>query len=411
MGACQTRALRLFDLIDTSKNGYADYEDLPRAADDPGSTDAQRARILKTFITGVAKAADSNMDTRVTKMEMISCAERTMVGTSASDLPGYIRETTAGVFALMDSDGSGRIGEGEFERYLKVQNVTDPGAVDEGARLDRDSDGFLALDDLTCGTHRFFAAPENDVPDHWLPTVVSAWRPGAPTPARGHGRSCHPAPRRGRQQRALPDANAVCRTGPGCRCTTVGTPARGPTRQATEWARHDSGGTNRQDLQGHCGAVGRDFPGAPDAELPSIAADRAVRDLHCLVAATASWPPLTPSQVLLGGGGAIGAGIVLVLDALRSPANRQSLAAAPGPRTFGQHAGRGGFGPGSRQYGRNRFRHRASHAPSPSPWLDGTVGTTPDPWNGRLRHSVTPTGRSSRPERTVSGRGPGGRCR
>lgn len=81
--------------------------------------------------------------------------------------------------------------------------------------------------------------------------------------------------------------------------------------------------------------------------------------------------------------------------------------ASPGPRTFGQHAGRGGFGPGSRQYGGNRFRHRASHAPSPSPWLDGTVGTTTDPWNGRLRHSVTPTGRSSRPERTVSGRGPG----
>ncbi|MEW1773608.1 EF-hand domain-containing protein [Streptomyces sp. NPDC086777] len=63
MGAYRTRALHLFDLIDTSRNGYIDYEDLPRAADDPGSAQAQRARILKMFITGVAKAADSNVDT------------------------------------------------------------------------------------------------------------------------------------------------------------------------------------------------------------------------------------------------------------------------------------------------------------------------------------------------------------
>ncbi|MGY4928385.1 EF-hand domain-containing protein [Streptomyces sp. 900105755] len=174
MGAYQTRALRLFDLIDTSKNGHIDYEDLPRAADDPGSTDAQRARILKTFITGVANAADSNTDTRVTKMEMISCVERTMVGTSASDLPGYIREVTAGVFALMDADGNGRIGKSEFEKYLKAQNVTDPGAVAEFTRLDRDGDGSLTLDDLTYATHRFFTAPENDVPEHWLLAAVSA---------------------------------------------------------------------------------------------------------------------------------------------------------------------------------------------------------------------------------------------
>ncbi|MER6084093.1 EF-hand domain-containing protein [Streptomyces sp. NPDC001833] len=174
MGAYRTRAFRLFDLIDTSKNGYLDYEDLPRAAGDPGSAEAQRARILKTFITGVTKAADSNMDTRVTKAEMISCVEKTMVGKSASGLTGYVREVTAGVFALMDADGNGKIGKSEFEKYLEAQNVTDPGAAAEFARLDRDSDGSLTLDDLHYATHRFFTAPENDVPEHWLLAAVSA---------------------------------------------------------------------------------------------------------------------------------------------------------------------------------------------------------------------------------------------
>ncbi|MFE4548836.1 MULTISPECIES: EF-hand domain-containing protein [unclassified Streptomyces] len=123
---------------------------------------------------GVAKNADSNMDSRVTKHEMISCVERTMVGKSASDLPGYVREVTAGVFALMDADGNGKVSKGEFETYLRTRNVTAPGAPAEFARLDRDSDGSLTLEDLSHATHLFFTAPEYDVPEHWLLAAVSA---------------------------------------------------------------------------------------------------------------------------------------------------------------------------------------------------------------------------------------------
>ncbi|MGW2683425.1 EF-hand domain-containing protein [Streptomyces sp. NPDC001414] len=160
--------MHLFDLIDTSKNGYVDYEDLPRTVGDPGSAEDQRARIVRTFITGFAKAADSNMDTRVTKTEMISCVERTMVGKSVSGLPGYVREVTAGVFALMDADGNGKIGKSEFEKYLKSGNVTDHAATAEFASLDRDGDGSLTPEDLDHAMHRFFTAPENEVPAHWI---------------------------------------------------------------------------------------------------------------------------------------------------------------------------------------------------------------------------------------------------
>ncbi|MFJ3762075.1 EF-hand domain-containing protein [Streptomyces sp. NPDC090080] len=174
MGAYQTRAFRLFDLIDTSRNGYIDYEDLQRAVGDPGSAEDQRARIVRTFIAGVVKAADSDKDTRVTKTEMISCVERTMVGKSVSGLPGYVREVTAGVFALMDADGNGKIGKSEFEKYLKSRNVTDPAATAEFARLDRDGDGSLTPEDLDHAMHRFFTAPENHVPEHWILAAFSA---------------------------------------------------------------------------------------------------------------------------------------------------------------------------------------------------------------------------------------------
>ncbi|MEU6199267.1 hypothetical protein [Streptomyces sp. NPDC047061] len=173
MGGYGTRVLRLFDLIDTSRNGYIDRDDLPRTADDAAGAEVQRARIVQALITGVIKAGDANMDTRVTKDEMSSCVERTMVGKSASDLPGYIREVTAGVFALMDADGNGKVGKSEFEKYLKARNVTDPSAAGEFARLDRDGDGSLTLEDLGHATHGFFTAPEYDVPEHWLFAAVS----------------------------------------------------------------------------------------------------------------------------------------------------------------------------------------------------------------------------------------------
>ncbi|MFE2578921.1 EF-hand domain-containing protein [Streptomyces sp. NPDC059378] len=173
MGAYTTRVLRLFDLIDTSKNGYIDRDDLPRGNGSAGAQ-AQRDQIVQALITGFIKASDANMDTRVTKQEMLACVERTMVGKSVSDAPAYIREVTAGVFKLMDTDGNGKVSKGEFEQYLKARNITDPNAAGEFARLDRDGDGSLTVEDLNYANHHFFTAPEANVPEHWLLAAVSA---------------------------------------------------------------------------------------------------------------------------------------------------------------------------------------------------------------------------------------------
>ncbi|MEU4097619.1 hypothetical protein [Streptomyces sp. NPDC026673] len=62
----------------------------------------------------------------------------------------------------------------EFKQYSKVRNVTDPGGTGEFARLDRDGDGSLTIEDLSHATHRFLTAPEHDVPEHWLLAAVSA---------------------------------------------------------------------------------------------------------------------------------------------------------------------------------------------------------------------------------------------
>ncbi|MFG2825626.1 EF-hand domain-containing protein [Kitasatospora sp. NPDC048365] len=168
MGTYRMRVLQLFDLIDTNKNGYIDPGDLPHTDGAPGSAEAQRARIVETLIRGAVKDGDSNKDSRVTKDEMLHHVERTMVGNPYSAAPAYIRDVTAKIFALMDADGNGKVSKDEFERYLKAGNATDPGAAGEFARLDRDGDGALTIDDLNHATHRFFTAPETDVPEHWL---------------------------------------------------------------------------------------------------------------------------------------------------------------------------------------------------------------------------------------------------
>ncbi|MFD7879451.1 EF-hand domain-containing protein [Streptomyces sp. NPDC059766] len=173
MGAYTTRVLRLFDLIDTSKNGYIDREDLPRG-DGSADAQAQRDQIVHALIMGFIKAGDANMDTRVTKDEMLACVEKTMIGKSVSGTPAYIREVPAGVFKLMDTDGNGKVSKGEFEQYLRARNVTDPNAAREFARLDRDGDGSLTVDDLNHANHHFFTAPEVDVPELWLLAAVSA---------------------------------------------------------------------------------------------------------------------------------------------------------------------------------------------------------------------------------------------
>ncbi len=165
MSIYKVRVSRLFDRLDTNRDGVLSPDDLRPTANGPSP-----AQVL---VTGFLKAGDSNTDGRMTRDELLSHVDRAITGRSVGTLPPYLHDFADTVFRGMDTDGNGKVGKDEFAQYLKSGNVIDPGATDEFAHLDRDGDGSLTLDDLRAATHHFFTAL-NDVPQHWLHAAVSA---------------------------------------------------------------------------------------------------------------------------------------------------------------------------------------------------------------------------------------------
>ncbi|MER8187545.1 EF-hand domain-containing protein [Kitasatospora sp. NPDC094015] len=172
MGAYKQRTIEFFDLLDASRSGYIDPEDLSLITARSGS-DAQLTPVISTFFRELLRAADPNKDGKVGKEEMLAYVERAILGKDADAMPEFLRTLAAGAFQVMDADGNGKVDKAEFERYLKARNVTDPAAANEFAKLDRDRDGSLTAADLRAGIHVFFTEVDRDVPQQWLMALFS----------------------------------------------------------------------------------------------------------------------------------------------------------------------------------------------------------------------------------------------
>ncbi|MEU5253686.1 EF-hand domain-containing protein [Streptomyces longwoodensis] len=158
MGAYTDRVLKLFNRLDTDRSGEISLDDQGK-----GRTEAEK-EVAAQFIRNLVTAADANKDGRVSQNELLHYIERAAVGKSVDQIPGYLTATADAVFDLMDTDKSGKVGNTEFEQYLKAHNLT-PGA--EFTELDRDSDGSLTKADLRTAMLHFLASPD-PAPEQWL---------------------------------------------------------------------------------------------------------------------------------------------------------------------------------------------------------------------------------------------------
>ncbi|KUO08023.1 EF-hand domain-containing protein [Streptomyces sp. DSM 15324] len=173
MGAYQQRVLDLFDLLDTHRTGGIDASDLRTAASSATAKDQAAVQAVNRFILALIDATDTNKDGRVHQQEMLAYLERKLVGKSPEEVPDYIRAFTAATFGFMDYDKTGKVSRTEFERFLKSRNITDKGAADEFARLDRNGSGSFTLDDLHAATYSFFTGLESDCPTLWVRAAVT----------------------------------------------------------------------------------------------------------------------------------------------------------------------------------------------------------------------------------------------
>lgn len=168
MSAYRYRALQLFSLLDTNWDQTIGVEDLPVRGADQSEMEVLAAENVRGLLRGFLGSGDRNRNGNVSKDEMVLYVEKAMAGKTADSLPDFLRRFADGAFALMDADENGKVSKSEFEQYLKARNITEPGAADEFAQLDRDGDGSLVPDDLHNAAFTFFTFPDVGCPQHWL---------------------------------------------------------------------------------------------------------------------------------------------------------------------------------------------------------------------------------------------------
>ncbi|MFJ2633941.1 EF-hand domain-containing protein [Streptomyces sp. NPDC087422] len=173
MGAYTQRVLELFERLDKDGSGGINPRDLAYVEGISGSRPTPLALGTQRLVQGFVRHSDANKDGQVSKIELLNYVDKAMVGTTPETLPDYIREFVSTVFAVMDTDRSGKVSRAAFEEYLKARHAD--ASVDtvgyEFEHLDRDHDGFLTLGDLQAAAHGFFTAPDG-VPGSWLLAAV-----------------------------------------------------------------------------------------------------------------------------------------------------------------------------------------------------------------------------------------------
>ncbi|MGP3755691.1 Ca2+-binding protein, EF-hand superfamily [Streptomyces sp. LamerLS-316] len=173
MGAYVQRVMELFERLDKDRDGTVNLHDLAYVEGLSGQP-TPLALGTRTLLHELVRHSDANKDGKVSRDELLNYVGKAMVGTTPETLPAYVREFVSTVFAVMDTDRSGRVNRAAFEEYLKAHHADV--SVDAGGRefehLDRDHDGFLTLGDLQAAAHAFFTAPEVKVPVRWLLAAV-----------------------------------------------------------------------------------------------------------------------------------------------------------------------------------------------------------------------------------------------
>ncbi|MFJ4897356.1 EF-hand domain-containing protein [Streptomyces sp. NPDC088727] len=172
MGAEKMRVVDLFERLDKNGSGFISPDDLAFLARSSGSQPTPLALMTMRLVQGFIQHSDANKDRKVSKDEMLTYVDKTMADTTPETLPDYVRGFVSTVFALMDTDKSGKVNRAAFEEYLKAHDDAHAEVVSyEFEQLDRDHDGFLTPDDLQAAAHAFFTAPDR-APQHWLLAAV-----------------------------------------------------------------------------------------------------------------------------------------------------------------------------------------------------------------------------------------------
>lgn len=158
----------LFSATDNDQDGYVDWSDYQRLVDRYLSTykiDKSDRRAQALLIMYQMQWAEMlrhvNGDGRLSKEQYHHASRAASVDTSRFNM---VEGVPHAIFDIMDTDGDNSISKAEFKQYLKVWDVTDPGAMDTFAELDIDGDGAISRQEFIRAVREFFYSPDLEAP-------------------------------------------------------------------------------------------------------------------------------------------------------------------------------------------------------------------------------------------------------
>ncbi|MET1075712.1 MAG: EF-hand domain-containing protein [Umezawaea sp.] len=162
----------LFSTTDTDGDGYVDWSDYERIVDgcltgyridrNDRRAHALRAAYQMYWMEMLRHAHGSD---RLDKEQFQQANRAASMDTSRFNM---VEGVPHALFDVMDTDGDNTISKAEFQRFLKVRDISDPGAMDTFTELDTDGDGEISRQEFIRAVREFFYSPDLDAPGSLL---------------------------------------------------------------------------------------------------------------------------------------------------------------------------------------------------------------------------------------------------
>lgn len=174
----------LFNVLDRNDDGHldrTDFEQLAAAycrafeiAPDSEAHRALHAQQLAGWDHAVAQL-DTDGDGRVTLDEYLTGTGYLVAQEAAFER--FVVETARATLQLSDRDGDGCLDLAEITAQLGVHGASAAEAAESFARLDRDGDGVVRIDELIENTREYFGSVDPEARGNWI--LGPAWRRAA----------------------------------------------------------------------------------------------------------------------------------------------------------------------------------------------------------------------------------------
>ncbi|PZH13354.1 calcium-binding protein [Streptomyces sp. NTH33] len=162
----------MFNATDSDGDGYVDWSDYQRIIDRYLSAynisrEDRRAQALtamyQMYWMELLRHADGTG--RLDKEQYHHANRAASVDISRFNM---VEGLSHAIFDVMDIDGGNTISKDEFQRYLKVWDITSPDAVEAFHEMDLDGDGTISRHEFIRAVREFFYSPNLNSPGSLL---------------------------------------------------------------------------------------------------------------------------------------------------------------------------------------------------------------------------------------------------